>query len=391
MTNRPLKIGIVAQNVVRRDGQGRVALEAARTASSRGHTVTVYAANLADELLDHVNWVRVSVGAGPQVLKDIVLARNVRRAVSARDDSVILVMGACAPMKRKAILYCACFCHAGWLKARKRYGLKADFYRRVHGLLSRRMEKTALASVSFVAAMSPQIAEEVAELAPSQVKVETFPGGVEVSEYEPINESRRETQREKLGVDSQAFVIGLIGEYATGRKGLPLLLEAMQGRSDSSEVLLVHGDGPRDAMQMQLHQMGLEGKVLFPDPKIPVSDVMGACNVVAIPSLYEPFSLVALEAGACALPVIISSTAGAAQVLSKDDAAIVFDTGDAAGLRQALDSVRSEPAKYSAMGERARAVVSTLDWASVGDILTDFLEGVATGDEDVHHMGGIGL
>jgi glycosyltransferase involved in cell wall biosynthesis len=86
-------------------------------------------------------------------------------------------------------------------------------------------------------------------------------------------------------------------------------------------------------------------------------------RVVAVPSRYEPFSMVALEALAASRPVVVSDRCGAAEVLPGDVAR--FGSGDDAALAEALRPLLDDPARASALGTSGRAYVGAHHSASV--------------------------
>ena len=74
-----------------------------------------------------------------------------------------------------------------------------------------------------------------------------------------------------------------------------------------------------------------------------VPDVIAASRVVAVPSRFEPYSVVALEALAGGRPVVLSDACGAAEVLTEDHGAYVFPEGDAEALAAHLSRLLDDP------------------------------------------------
>ena len=62
-----------------------------------------------------------------------------------------------------------------------------------------------------------------------------------------------------------------------------------------------------------------------------------------IPSLYEPFGIVALEALAAGAPLVAAAAGGLAEVLEGTGAGLLYPPGDAAGLASALERVLTDP------------------------------------------------
>jgi glycosyltransferase involved in cell wall biosynthesis len=130
-------------------------------------------------------------------------------------------------------------------------------------------------------------------------------------------------------------------------KGLAYLLEALAKlRTSSPEAHLVVVGEPRpdSAASQVMERLGLDGAVTF---RPGVSDVelvelYAQASVVAIPSLYEGFSLPAVEAMACEAPVVASAGGALPEVVGPDGgAALLVPPADPGALAAALERVLS--------------------------------------------------
>ena len=197
------------------------------------------------------------------------------------------------------------------------------------------------------------------------------PGGVDAAEFPPATDIERARSRSDLGIRPGELIVGFVGEFVTGRKGLELLLHAL----GPGHRLIVHGRGDREALLALARTLGKQDQIHIFDDRIHVSRSMTASDVVAIPSLYEPFSLVALEASSTAVPVIISERAGAAPFIKEAGAGLVISpTADA--LRQALTSV-ADPGQRQRMGERGRQMALEMSWDAMNKIAVEAMVEVA--------------
>ena len=87
----------------------------------------------------------------------------------------------------------------------------------------------------------------------------------------------------------------------------------------------------------------------------------GAADVFALPTLYDPFPNAALEALACGLPMVTTTTCGAAELVTPANGAVIA-AGDVAALAASLDLLC---ASAPAMRDAARASVAHLDQAQM--------------------------
>ncbi|MBP6859864.1 MAG: glycosyltransferase family 4 protein [Candidatus Magasanikbacteria bacterium] len=120
-------------------------------------------------------------------------------------------------------------------------------------------------------------------------------------------------------------------------KRLDVLISALQLLSDKNAVLLVVGEGVMLGQSQHLvKQLGLDSQVRFVGPCHDLSKLAKFYNLawcVVVPSDYESFSLVAIEAMACGKPLILAHLPDSKNRFSQ---AIFFDKGSAESLKNAL-------------------------------------------------------
>jgi glycogen(starch) synthase len=93
---------------------------------------------------------------------------------------------------------------------------------------------------------------------------------------------------------------------------------------------------------------------------------LAAADAVVLPSRYEPFGIVALEAAAAGAPLVASTAGGLGEVVVDGRTGVSFPPGDVAGLVDAVDAVLVDPvgARARAHAARARLVVD-FDWGRI--------------------------
>lgn len=370
-----LTVALVAPNIRRRDGQGRVMVEIARALAHRGHRTIAFSSSCAEELhsLPQFSWRRVPLPPGPEGLGVILWAYSVRRALLASQIDVVCLMGGCT-VPPEPIVYYAPFAQRTWQTIRHRT-TAPGLYQKLIGRFAVGLEARAVGRAGAVVPMTEAIGNELRPLIRADAVIQPVPAGVDLDEFPPVTSESRQAARSELGIDRKGFVLGFVGEYITGRKGLDLLAKGIALGSDRAERVLVHGDGPLDKANRMLGQLGIGERFLFPDPAIPVPKVMAATDAVVIPSTYEPFSLVALEAASSQLPIVISQFAGAAEFLG--DAALSVDPFDAKAMRNVIDQLKNDSALRLTLGERARAVAEKTTWEIVSGQVIDVIEDAA--------------
>jgi len=99
------------------------------------------------------------------------------------------------------------------------------------------------------------------------------------------------------------------------RKGLDTLLKALSHLKDRDAKLLVLGAGDIIGYQRKARNLGIGSRVLFAGRQLSIQRFYGAGDLFVLPTVYEPFPNVNLEAMACGTPVITTATAGGAEII----------------------------------------------------------------------------
>lgn len=136
--------------------------------------------------------------------------------------------------------------------------------------------------------------------------VHTYANAIEVQRY-ARGRSARETIRRSLGLGAE-FVIGHVGRFAE-QKNHEFLVRvfAEVARLDPRAVLLLVGDGPlREQVETDVSRAGLEERVRFVGARNDVADLLGAMDVVVMPSKFEGLPVSVVEAQAAGLPCLLS-------------------------------------------------------------------------------------
>ena len=167
----------------------------------------------------------------------------------------------------------------------------------------------------------------------------------------PYANGDREGTRESLGFASEDVVLGCSGRLAAV-KGQQDLIEALALLKESGSPCFPNlraaliGDGPNRAHLVELAgKRGLTECVRFLGHRQDMPDVLAACDLIVVPSLWlEAFGLVALEAMASKKYVIASDTGGLADLVR--DVGTLYPRGDIAALAEAIEAYLRAPAAY---------------------------------------------
>lgn len=156
--------------------------------------------------------------------------------------------------------------------------------------------------------------------------------------------------------DADRRGITRVGIFAMLReqKGQSYAIEAVAKLRHEGQNISLHlfGDGPdRCRLMAKAEALGVTDAILFYGDVSPVEPWMAAMDLVVIPSLFESFGYVAIEAMALEMPVIASATGGLIEVLQCEGATLVPPANTEA-LRNALREYLNAPAILQAAAKR---------------------------------------
>jgi glycosyltransferase involved in cell wall biosynthesis len=149
------------------------------------------------------------------------------------------------------------------------------------------------------------------------------------------------------------------------RKGVPLLIEAWRELKAAASELWLIGSAPKQVLSLLPDLNGLRyfGKV----PHAEVANLMSQCDVFVFPSFFEGLALVILEAMACGLPVITTSTSGGGDVITQGQDGWIIEPGNLTQLFERMTYCLERPEVVPDMGRQARATAERFSWSAYGD------------------------
>lgn len=151
------------------------------------------------------------------------------------------------------------------------------------------------------------------------------------------------------------------------RKGLPILLEAWRtlgARRSEAELWLAGPCGPRErALIPELPGLRVLGQVAHAD----VPGLLAQTDVLLLPSLFEGFGLVLLEALAAGLPFIATPHTGAADLPADAALGRSVPAGSTEALRAAIEHYLRTPPDRSAVVAACASLRSRFSWTAYGE------------------------
>ena len=158
--------------------------------------------------------------------------------------------------------------------------------------------------------------------------------------------------REQIGGDAARPLV-LTPARLDEQKGHPFLLRAAAELPGVDFVLA--GEGPeRAGLEALAAELGIADRVHFLGYRADIPQLLAACDVFALPSLYEGSSLAVLEAMAARRPVVSSAIGGTDELIDDGRDGLLVAPGDATGLASALRRLLDDAGLRKDFAQRAR-------------------------------------
>ncbi len=197
-------------------------------------------------------------------------------------------------------------------------------------------------------------------------RIAVIPNGIDPLDLQPVDDL--ETLRGRFAGPQERLVL-LVGRLVY-EKGFQLALEALPGLIErlGDVRFLVAGSGTHEKeLTAQAEQLGLmeHGTFLGWIGDDVLHSLYRISDLCVVPSIYEPFGLVALEAMASGCPCIVADTGGLREVVPNDDVGLRFRSRDPESLGVMAERVLTDDALRERLVAEASEHVLSFDWADV--------------------------
>jgi D-inositol-3-phosphate glycosyltransferase len=219
-------------------------------------------------------------------------------------------------------------------------------------------------------------------------KICTIPPGVDTDLFTPRD---RATCRVALGMPIDQPTVLFVGRVDP-IKGIDTLLCAatvLDAAGTDATVLFVGGDldangiptGPLKDVVAEAERLGVADRFRFvgsqPQERLPM--FYGAADVVVVPSRYESFGLVAVEAMACGRPTVVSRAGGLTFTVEDGTTGFLAPVGDAHQFAAQIARIVSNPALRDRLGATAHESAQRFAWTSVAESVLHVYHNLAAG------------
>ncbi len=199
------------------------------------------------------------------------------------------------------------------------------------------------------------------------------PCGVNLDLFRPLDKA---AARQQLGFAQDESIVLYVGRFAPV-KGIDRLMEAIAHLQHHQRIRLVIVGGDGDGAPEYKNFRRLAGKLSIEDSVTFVGRIeqdglppyYSAADVLAVPSHYESFGLVALESLASGTPVVATNVGAMESILREGETGHVVSNGSPRSIADGIETLISRPHAPSA--DEVRASVFRFSWANVASAIID--------------------
>ncbi|WAL61157.1 glycosyltransferase family 4 protein [Thermocoleostomius sinensis] len=261
------------------------------------------------------------------------------------------------------------------------------------------VEKQILEQANCIVATSPQEKEHLRSLVSQQGYIEVIPCGTDIDKFHVMPQSEA---RVALGFQPHEKIVLYVGRFDR-RKGIETLVRAFAQVKQQLEanwatdldtlilnpslplptlrLVIVGGSDPaqsdgqeRQRIEQIVRDLGLTDQTLFAGQighdRLPL--YYTAADVCVIPSHYEPFGLVAIEAMACGTPVVASDVGGLKFTVVPEETGLLVPPQDGTAFANAIERILTDDIWVRKVRRQASArVQQNFSWTGVAVQLSD--------------------
>jgi glycosyltransferase involved in cell wall biosynthesis len=226
------------------------------------------------------------------------------------------------------------------------------------------IEQRCLEQADCVIATSPQEAITLRQRVSRKGQIRVIPCGINTQHFASVSKA---VARQQLGLQPNSQLILYVGRFDR-RKGVETLVQACAKLSQPFQLYLVGGSrsdgsdaGEQTRIRTIVQELGLEAVMTFTgavsQEHLPA--YYAAADVCVVPSYYEPFGLVAIEAMAAGTPVIASDVGGLQHSIVHNETGVLVPPRNEDLLAAAIADVFADPERWQILAEAGQQRVQS--------------------------------
>ena len=229
-------------------------------------------------------------------------------------------------------------------------------------LLDHTVYRGVIRGAAVAVAASSRERDEYVDAGIDPQRIEVRPNGV----AQPAPRvARPGALRAQLGLDAATPLLLSVGRVADG-KGLDLVVESLADIPKAQLAIVGPDDGHGTTRRLEAlrQRLGIAERVhlLGPLPHSEVDAAYADADIFVLASAHENFGMVAAEAAAAGVPVVVTDRCGVAEFLADAATVVPYDVGS---VRDAVRSLLEEPERAARLAAAGRRATAALAWPAI--------------------------
>ncbi|MBI5043196.1 MAG: glycosyltransferase family 4 protein [Nitrospirae bacterium] len=327
---RQYKIAILIENFDKKGGSERRTYELVKRLKNNGHDITVFAnswSNTSTFEGEGINFVKVPMTRWPfRFMAPLTYAYFANKAVKKEDFDIIHSQ---TRTYYQDVATLGGGCHRAWIDEGSRLKLLDPFHRAVLSIEKRQFQDGNYKRIIVNSKLSKNGILKFYPVPEDRIKV--IHNGVDTERFNPLNKEKYRTEIRKLhNISDDDFVILYVGS-GFKRKGVSYLIEAAASIGNdfinkNRIKLLIVGKDRLWPYKRLAAKTGIDKNIIFVDYASETEKYYAASDIFALPTFFDPFANVTLEAMASGLPVITTKKNGASEIIEDGKEGFIINT-----------------------------------------------------------------
>jgi glycosyltransferase involved in cell wall biosynthesis len=250
------------------------------------------------------------------------------------------------------------------------HGFPRGFYNPAHRAHFNLIGKEALKKAKRIISVSHRVAREFRAIGVPEEKMVVIPNGIDLEEFKQLPTG--DPFRKRLDIKENEKIVLTVGRLEK-IKGFQYLIRALPSiiKEVGSTRLVIAGPDFNYGGKLKklTEETNVQDHVTFYGPINGKEkfEAFSAANIVAIPSLYEGFGMLLLEAMAAGKPLVATNTGAAPEIIQDGKNGILASPGDAEDLAGKIIKLLSDNQLMYLIGQESRKTVEAFDWEKVSE------------------------
>jgi len=250
------------------------------------------------------------------------------------------------------------------------HGFPRGFDKLTHRAYFNLIGKETLKKAKKIISVSPMVAREFKAIGVPQEKIAIIPNGIDLEEYKQL--PMGDLFRKRLDIKENEKVVLTVGRLEK-IKGFQYLIKALPSiikEVGSTKLVIAGPDFNYGATLKKLtEETNVQDHVIFYGPINGKEkfEAFSAANIVAVPSLYEGFGMLLLEAMAAGKPLVATNTGAAPEIIQNGKNGILANLGNVEDLAGKIIKLLSDDQLMYLISQESRRTVEAFDWGKVSE------------------------